>query len=55
MAVTYRAQPKIPVDYFAKWLLTQCQKKNEMKDEEEKVLVIKELKEKHAYKVKVDN
>ena len=55
MAVTYRAQPKNPVDYFAKWLLTQCQKKNEMKEEEEKVLVTKELKEKHAYKVKVDN
>jgi len=55
MAVTYRAKPANPVDFFAKWLLQQSKKNAELKEEEEKALVTKELKEKHQYNVKVSN
>ena len=35
MACTYRAQPKNPVDYFARWLLNQSQvAKNQLLEEE---------------------
>ena len=36
MAVTYKAQPKNPIDFFAKWLLGEAQNKQIMAAEEEK-------------------
>ena len=47
MAVTYKAQPENPVDFFARWLLNQSQQaKNEIMQEELKEN-IKKAKEAH--------
>jgi hypothetical protein len=48
MAVTYKAQPKNPVDFFAKWLLSQSAIAKSQLKAAERVNNIKELKEEHS-------
>lgn len=52
MAHTYRAQPQNPIDYFAKWLLNYSQVQKNQLLIEEKMLNIKELKEKREFELK---
>lgn len=47
MAVTYRADPANPIDYFAKWLLNHSKVQKTQVLQEEKQVQIKEQKEKH--------
>lgn len=54
MAVTFKHQPKNPVDFFAKWLLKEAQNKTILAEEEARMLDIKELKDKHAYDQKAE-
>lgn len=49
MAVTFKVQPKNPVDFFAKWLLKEAQNKTILAEQEENMIRIKELKDKHNY------
>ena len=52
MAVTYKANPKNPIDFFGKWLLNQVQiKKSEENFEKKKENTIQN-REKHAYIIK---
>ena len=52
MAHTYRAKPKNPIDYFAKWLLNHSQVQKNQLLIEERHLQIKELKEKREFELK---
>lgn len=46
MAVTYKAQPANPIDFFAKWLLQQSKVAKSQQQQEEKVAKTKECLEK---------
>ena len=52
MAVTYRAQPRNPIDYFGRWLLNQSQVARNQLLEEEKALKKKEIADRHAVEVR---
>ena len=49
MAVTYKAEPANPIDFFAKWLLSQAPNKAIAAEQEAKQTEVKELREKWAY------
>lgn len=53
MAVTYKAQPENPVDFFARWLLNQSQQAKNQILQEEKIVKVKESREAHAKQLKV--
>lgn len=44
MAVTYKAQPENPIDFFARWLLNQSQQAKNQVLQEEKIHRVKESK-----------
>lgn len=52
MAVTYRADPKNPIDFFAKWLLNHSRVQRQQMQQEDKMLKQKELQEKYDFEEK---
>jgi hypothetical protein len=52
MAVTYRADPANPIDYFAKWLLNHSKVQKVQVAQEEKVVKRNEQKEKYVDELK---
>ena len=52
MAVTFQKKPKNPIDFFAKWLLREAQNKSILAEQEEKMIHLKELKDKYNYDMK---
>ena len=52
MAVTYRADPKNPIDFFAKWLLNHARVQRQQMQQEDKGLKQKELQEKFDFEEK---
>ena len=52
MAVTYRTNPKMPIEFFAKWLLNHSKVQRQQLAAEDKALKVKELKEKREYQQK---
>lgn len=53
MAVTYKAQPQNPIDFFARWMLNQSQQAKNQVVQEEKYVKVKESKDEHVKELKV--
>lgn len=51
MAVTYRANPKNPIDFFARWLLSQSAVRKNEKSAEEGLLLKQDLKNAHKLQI----
>jgi hypothetical protein len=49
MAALYKAQPKNPVDFLAKWLLNYCHVQKQSGKQGEEKEFVKEMMEKKAY------
>lgn len=52
MAVTYRAQPKNPIDFFGKWLLNQSLVQRNQLLDEEKAVKKREIADRHAIEMR---
>ncbi len=55
MAVTYKAQPRNPVDFFARWLLNHSQVAKSEQAEEEKAIKKRVVQEEHLENLKKEN
>ena len=53
MAVTYKADPENPVDFFARWLLNQSHQARNQLLQEERAIKVKETRDKHKHDLKI--